>query len=108
MLNSTTDRLLCRWRAALPAVVLTMILTMAAMACGSAEQPAAQQEPRATEPAAATAVVSEDKPAAPTEPAPAAMLAPAFELPAAGGDTISLASFAGDKNVVVVFYRGFW
>ena len=40
--------------------------------------------------------------------APAAMMAPAFELPNAAGETISLASYAGERNVVLVFYRGFW
>jgi peroxiredoxin len=31
-----------------------------------------------------------------------------FTLPSASGDEVSLESFAGDKNVVLVFYRGFW
>jgi peroxiredoxin len=31
-----------------------------------------------------------------------------FTLPSAAGQNVSLASFAGDKNVVLVFYRGFW
>jgi peroxiredoxin len=32
---------------------------------------------------------------------------PAFELPAADGTRVSLESLAG-KNVVLVFYRGYW
>lgn len=32
---------------------------------------------------------------------------PAFELPSADGPKVSLASLAG-KNVVLVFYRGYW
>ncbi|MBI2688525.1 MAG: redoxin domain-containing protein [Acidobacteria bacterium] len=32
---------------------------------------------------------------------------PSFELPAADGRPVSLASFLG-KNVVLVFYRGYW
>jgi cytochrome oxidase Cu insertion factor (SCO1/SenC/PrrC family) len=32
---------------------------------------------------------------------------PAFELPSASGTKVSLASLAG-KNVVLVFYRGYW
>lgn len=32
---------------------------------------------------------------------------PAFELPSADGAKVSLASLAG-KNVVLVFYRGYW
>ena len=35
-------------------------------------------------------------------------LAPDFQLPAASGADSSLASYRGDKNVVVVFYRAFW
>ena len=35
-------------------------------------------------------------------------IAPKFTLPSATGESISLASFAGDNNVVLVFYRGFW
>ena len=35
-------------------------------------------------------------------------VAPKFELPSGTGGSVSLASFAGDKNVVLVFYRGFW
>ena len=34
--------------------------------------------------------------------------APDFELAAASGSDMSLASYRGDKNVVVVFYRAFW
>jgi cytochrome oxidase Cu insertion factor (SCO1/SenC/PrrC family) len=33
--------------------------------------------------------------------------APDFALPAAEGQTVSLASLRG-KNVVLVFYRGYW
>lgn len=32
---------------------------------------------------------------------------PDFELPAAGGKKVSLASLKG-KNLVLVFYRGYW
>jgi cytochrome oxidase Cu insertion factor (SCO1/SenC/PrrC family) len=32
---------------------------------------------------------------------------PAFELPSADGTRVSLASLEG-KNVVLVFYRGYW
>jgi cytochrome oxidase Cu insertion factor (SCO1/SenC/PrrC family) len=32
---------------------------------------------------------------------------PAFELPSADGQKVSLATLAG-KNVVLVFYRGYW
>ena len=31
-----------------------------------------------------------------------------FELPSATGGEVALESYLGDRNVVVVFYRGFW
>lgn len=31
-----------------------------------------------------------------------------FTLPRAAGDPLSLNSYRGDQNVMVVFYRGFW
>jgi cytochrome oxidase Cu insertion factor (SCO1/SenC/PrrC family) len=33
--------------------------------------------------------------------------APDFELPAANGQKVSLASLRG-KNIILVFYRGYW
>ncbi len=98
------------WRTTAIATVLATSI-MAMIACGPAaepqpEEPVATAAPAATSAPAATASVSTS---APTEPAaPAAMLAPTFELPSGTGGTVSLTSFAGDKNVVLVFYRGFW
>ncbi len=53
--------------------------------------------------------------APPAPPAPALVvgtnvgeLAPDFQLPAASGSDRSLASYRGDKNVLVVFYRAFF
>ncbi|MEE9286145.1 MAG: hypothetical protein V3V35_10530 [Dehalococcoidia bacterium] len=37
-----------------------------------------------------------------------AQAAQPFTLPSAQGPTVSLASYHGEKNVVVIFYRGFW
>jgi cytochrome oxidase Cu insertion factor (SCO1/SenC/PrrC family) len=34
--------------------------------------------------------------------------APDFTLEAYSGDTVTLSDFQGDKNVVLVFYRGHW
>lgn len=34
--------------------------------------------------------------------------APLFSLDAYHGETVSLADFQGEKNVVLVFYRGHW
>ena len=101
-----------------------MAMAIAALiACGASaepqpEEPAATAAPAATSApatiaATATSVppsATTDQPAASTDDpaAPAAMLAPTFDLPSGTGGTVSLASFAGDKNVVLIFYRGFW
>ena len=34
--------------------------------------------------------------------------APDFTLPQFGGENVTLSQFRGSKNVVLVFYRGFW
>lgn len=86
-------------------------LAVAGMAaCGSeTEAPAATApEPRAPQATAAPASDSGRPASASEATAPSAMLAPTFELPNAAGETVSLGSYAGDKNVVLVFYRGFW
>ena len=31
-----------------------------------------------------------------------------FTLPSVPGGSVSLASYAGEQNIVLVFYRGFW
>jgi hypothetical protein len=66
--------------------------------------PAATPEP--------TAQVEDEPTVEPTIP-PTAMETPGemaqlFQLPNADGDLVSLESYRGDKNVVLVFYRGFW
>ena len=89
-----------KWRAAAIAVVLALIVAALA-ACGSSAAPEATSVPPAT-------TQGESAPTSTDPAAPPAKLAPPFELPSATGETVSLASFAGDKNVVLVFYRGFW
>ena len=72
-------------------------------ACGSSEEPTTEA------PAAAVESTSESTAATPSsESEPQGDIAPMFTLPSASGDEVSLESFAGDKNVVLVFYRGFW
>ena len=74
--------------------------------------PTSTPEPTATaEPTPEPAATPTPEPTATPipEPEPSANLAPLFSLPSAlDGTTISLESYRGDKNVVVVFYRGFW
>ena len=45
---------------------------------------------------------------APQPPAPAMAAAVNFSLPSAQGPQYTLSSFAGQRPVVVVFYRAFW
>jgi hypothetical protein len=54
--------------------------------------------------------VAPELPATPSPtPAPPENPAPLFTLPnAADGEQISLESYRGDRDVVLVFYRGFW
>ena len=47
-------------------------------------------------------------PAATNSELASAKAAPLFTLPSALGSQISLDSYAGKNNVVLVFYRGFW
>ena len=89
--------------------VLLMLAILVLAACGTAAAPESGGAAATATPTTAPAtVVSDPPPAGTEEPAPSAMLAPTFELPSGTGGTVSLASFAGDKNVVLVFYRGFW
>ena len=46
----------------------------------------------------------------PTEPERVAVgtVAPDFSLPTLDGDTITLSEFRGSKDVILVFYRGYW
>lgn len=84
------------------AVALFLVALMLA-ACGTAAEPQPTTAPPAT--AAQATPTGADATGA---PATSAKLAPTFELPNAAGETVSLASYTGDKNVVLVFYRGFW
>ncbi len=83
----------------LAATVLVCVFALAAVACGqdsgSTEQSQVPPEPEKSQEVAAVS----DLPAAPD-----------FTLPAANRDNaeISLSSFQGDKEVVLVFYRAYW
>ena len=93
---------------------LAIALSLAVLgvaACGASEGPATEAPPATAEsttaPTAATSS-GESETSATDEPEPQGDSAPMFTLPNAAGQNVSLASFAGDKNVVLVFYRGFW
>ena len=92
-------------------VAATLLVIASLAACGSADEPIAEEAPAATaEPATAPASTPEDPSASADtpEPEPQGDVAPMFTLPTAAGESVSLDSFAGDRNVVLVFYRGFW
>ena len=87
-------------RKLLISVATAFLLASVALACGSAAEPVAEEsQPHPTE---------GEGTAASDSAVTVASTAPLFTLPSATGDTFDLASFAGDKNVVLVFYRGFW
>lgn len=65
---------------------------------------AAEPQPTAPPATAAQATSADDDNAGAT--AASARLAPTFELPNAAGETVSLASYTGGKNVALDFYRG--
>ena len=74
--------------------------------------PAATTEPT-PEPAAAAPEPEAQPTPAPTAPSAAVgysvgNLAPEFTLPSATGSDVSIESYRGEKNLVVVFYRAFW
>ena len=81
-------------------IAAAMVLALTTLtACGAAAEPTTAPD---------TPVAQAGQQAAGEGTAPQSKLAPTFELPNAAGETVSLASYAGDKNVVLVFYRGFW
>ena len=91
-----------------PVAVLSLAL-LALAACGGAAEPSTSApEPTAPQVTTAPATEGGEQSAASEDTTPAGKLAPVFELPNAAGETISLASYANEKNVVLVFYRGFW
>ena len=85
-------------------LAVTFLVTVMIAACGTAADPVAEES---QSPSAAHVEQGEGS-AAPGAAISVARVAPQFTLPSAGGDTFDLTSFAGDKNVVLVFYRGFW
>ena len=84
--------------------VALFLVVLALVACGTAAEPQPTTPPPATE-AAAAATTGEQ---ATSSPATSGKLAPNFQLPDTSGETVSLDSYMGNRNVVVVFYRGFW
>ena len=91
-------------------VIAALSLALLALAaCGSSAE-STDKAPAANEPATAPASTLEGASASAgaPEPEPQGDVAPKFTLPSATGGPVSLDSFAGNKNVVLVFYRGFW
>ena len=78
-----------------PALAGTLSLA-ALVACGGAER------------ASLGAVDGHDLPPADTGRVAVGDMAPDFALQAFGGDVVSLSDFQGQKDVILVFYRGHW
>ncbi len=89
----------------LAGLVALSLALLAMAACGTSAEPTEEAPAATTAPAGSeTSETASDTTAA----EPEGDIAPKFQLPSGTGGSISLASFAGDKNVVLVFYRGFW
>ena len=92
-------------------VAALSLAVLALAACGSSAEPAQEASSAKAEPAADEgehAAIFDEHLTGAEEPEPQGEVAPKFTLPAASGESVSLDSFAGDRNVVLVFYRGFW
>ena len=99
-------------------VAASLMAVLLAVGCSSGDSsPEATVSIAASTPAPAETVAPQSTTAetaattAPESPTAApAMTAGAFrfELPSATGGEVALESYLGDRNVVVVFYRGFW
>ena len=100
-------RALARWSM----IAALSLAVLALAACGSSAEPTgdapATRAAPTTVPATATPGGGSGSAGA-ADPEPQGRIAPKFTLPSATGGPVSLDSFAGDKNVVLVFYRGFW
>ena len=93
------------------AAIALSLAVLGLAACGSSEEPATEAPAAAAEStneSTAATPSGESETSAAVESEPQGDIAPMFTLPSASGDEVSLESFAGDKNVVLVFYRGFW
>ena len=92
------------------AAMLGLAIAALAACGGAAAPPTAAPEPTSasTVGEGEQAAIVDEHMTGTEAPAPSVMMAPTFELPNAAGETVTLASYAGDKNVVLVFYRGFW
>lgn len=73
------------------------VLGWVLLACAG-EEPAAELGP----------VDGHDLPATEIHRVAAGTVAPDFSLRTLAGDTLTLSDFRGEKNVVLVFYRGHW
>ncbi len=101
-----------------PASAPTLVApTPAVVVPGAATEPAREATPTVSQPPSTNANDSGDLPsgaAGRAEPTPTlaaageTVAAALFSLPAARGGEVSLASYAGNKSVVLTFYRAFW
>ena len=93
-------------------VAALSLAVLALAACGSSAEPATEAPARTAEPSTAEgdqAAILDEHLTGAGEPEPQGNVAPMFTLPDARDSMdVVLESYRGDKNVVLVFYRGFW
>ncbi len=93
-------------------VAALSLAVLALAACGSSAEPATEAPAGTAEPAATEgdqAAIFDEHLTGAEEPEPQGNVAPMFTLPDARNSMdVVLESYRGDKNVVLVFYRGFW
>jgi hypothetical protein len=85
---------------------LTILLAAVGLAGCTAQDSAEQAEP--TEPVVLGPVDGRDLPAVDLERVQVGDLAPDFSLASLAGPVETLSDFRGTKNVILVFYRGYW
>lgn len=85
---------------------LTMLVAAVGLAGCSAPDTAEQAEP--SEPVVLGPADGRDLPAIDLERVQVGDLAPDFSLASLAGPVVTLSDFRGTKNVILVFYRGYW
>ncbi len=87
---------------------LVLCLVALAALAGCAESDSADDVATEVQEIALGPADGHDLPATDLERVAAGALAPDFTARSLAGDTITLSRYRGEKNVVLVFYRGHW
>lgn len=82
-----------------------LIAAVGLVGCAAQEDP---PQPESSEPVVLGPVDGLDFPAIDLERVQVGDLAPDFSLASLAGPVVTLSDFRGAKNVILVFYRGYW